>query len=88
VDALCGRVRLRSIISQRWSPFCAIVVCQQVIVKLFEGVKGRAVSSVWICKILASNPFRGMRERTQPRNQVSSHAVKRCHARCWQGRNA
>ena len=33
-------------------PICAIVVCQQVIVKVFEGVKGRAVSSFGICKIL------------------------------------
>jgi hypothetical protein len=39
-------VRRRSIISQRWSPFFAIVVRQQVIVKLFEGGKGRAVPSV------------------------------------------
>jgi hypothetical protein len=60
--ALCRRVSCRSIISQRWIPFCAIVVCQQVIVKLFEGVKGRVVPSVGICKILTSNPFRGMRE--------------------------
>ena len=41
-------VRCRNIISQRWSPFCEIVVRQQVIVKLFEGLKGRAVSSVGI----------------------------------------
>jgi hypothetical protein len=47
-----------SISNQRWSPFCAIVMRQQLIVKLFEGLKGRAVSSVGICKILTSNPFR------------------------------
>jgi hypothetical protein len=34
---------------------------QQLIVKLFEGCKGRAVPSVGICKILPSNPFRGVR---------------------------
>jgi hypothetical protein len=48
VASLCRSVRRRSIISQRWSPFCEIVVRQQVIVKLFEGLKGRAVSSVGI----------------------------------------
>jgi hypothetical protein len=37
VVALCGSVRRRSIISQRWSPFCAIVVRQQVIVKWLLG---------------------------------------------------
>jgi hypothetical protein len=47
-------------------------------VKLFKGLKGRAVPSVGIGKILTSNPFGGMRERTQPRNQVSSRAVKVC----------
>ena len=57
VVALCRSARRRSIISQRWSTFCAIVVRQQVIVKLFEGLKGRAVPSVGICKILTSNPF-------------------------------
>jgi hypothetical protein len=36
---------------------------QQVIVKLFEGLKDRAVPGVGICKILTSNPFGGMRER-------------------------
>jgi hypothetical protein len=39
VASLCRSVRRRSIISQRWSPFCAIVVCQEVIVKLFEGLR-------------------------------------------------
>jgi hypothetical protein len=62
VVALCRSVRRRSIISQRWSPFCAIVVRQQVTVKLFEGLKGRAVPAGGICKILTSNPFGGMRE--------------------------
>ena len=56
VVALCRSVRRRGIISQRWSPFCAIVVRQQVTVKLFEGLKGRAVPSVGICKNLTSNP--------------------------------
>jgi hypothetical protein len=59
---IISSARRRSIISQRWSPFCAIVVRQQVFVKLFEGLKGRAVPSVGICKILTSNPFGGMRE--------------------------
>ncbi len=62
VVALCRRVSRRSIISQRWSPFCAIIVRQQVTVKLFEGSQGRAVRGGGICKILTSNPFRGMRE--------------------------
>jgi hypothetical protein len=62
VAALCRSVRRRSIISQRWSPFCAILVRQQITVKLFEGLKGRAVPSGGICKILTSNPFGGMRE--------------------------
>jgi hypothetical protein len=62
VVALCRIARRRSIISQRWSPFCAIVVRQQVTVKLFEGVKGGDVASGGICKILTSNPFGGMRE--------------------------
>ena len=43
-----------SIISQRWSPFCAIVVRQQVTVNLFEGLKARDVPSVGICKILTA----------------------------------
>jgi hypothetical protein len=34
IVALCRSVCRRSIISQRWSPFCAIVVCQQVTMKL------------------------------------------------------
>ena len=38
-----------------WSPFCAIVMRQQLIMKLFEGLKGRAVPSVGICKILTSD---------------------------------
>jgi hypothetical protein len=62
VVALCRSVRHRSIISQRWSPFCAIVVRQQVTVKLLKGLKGRAVPGGGICKILTSNPFGGMRE--------------------------
>jgi hypothetical protein len=62
VVALCRSVRSRSIISQRWSPFWAVVVRQQVTVKLFEGLKVRAVPSVGIGKILTSNPFGGMRE--------------------------
>jgi hypothetical protein len=62
VVALCRSARRRSIISQRWSPFCALVVRQQVIVKLFEVLKGRTVPSVGIRKILTSNPFGGMRE--------------------------
>jgi hypothetical protein len=61
---------------------------QQLIVKLFEGCKGRAVPSVGICKILPSNPFRGVRERTQPGDHVSSRAVKICHSRSRQRRNA
>ena len=61
IVALCRSVCRRSIISQRWSPFCAIVVCQQVTMKLFEGLKGGAVPSGGICKILTSNRFRGIR---------------------------
>jgi len=38
------------------------VVRQQVTVKLFEGLKGRAVPSGGICKILTSSPFKGMNE--------------------------
>ncbi len=62
VAALCRSVRRRSSISQRWSPFGAVVVRQQGTVKLFEGLKGRAVPCGGICKILTSNPFGGMRE--------------------------
>ena len=36
---------------------------QQLIMKLFEGLKGRAVPSVGICKILTSDTFRGSRKR-------------------------
>jgi hypothetical protein len=43
LDETSCTVRCRSVIGQRWSPFCAIVVCQKVTVKLFEGLKGRAV---------------------------------------------
>jgi hypothetical protein len=88
VASLCRSVRRRSSINQRWSLFCAIVMSQQPVVKLFEGLKGRAVPSVGICKILISNPFGGMRERTQPRNHLSSCAVKRCPCRCRQRRSA
>jgi hypothetical protein len=49
---------------RRWIPFCAIVKRQQLMMTLFEGSKGRAVPSVGICKILTSDPFRGVRERS------------------------
>ena len=42
VVALFRSVRRRSISNQRWSKFCAVVVRQLVIVKLFEGLKGQA----------------------------------------------
>jgi hypothetical protein len=32
-------------------------VLAETVVNLFEGLKGRAVPSVGICKILISNPF-------------------------------
>ena len=57
VVGLCRSVRRRSIISQRWSPFCAIVVLQQVTVKLFEVLnRARAVMMraglVCVCLLL------------------------------------
>ena len=88
VASLCRSVRRRSSINQRWSLFCAIVMSQQPVVKLFKGLKGRAVPSVGICKILISNPLRGVRERAQPRDHLSSRAVKSCHSRRRQRRNA
>ena len=84
VACLCRSVRRMSVSNQRWSPSCAIVMRQQLIVKMFEGLKGRTVPSVGICKILTSNSFGGVSERTQPRNHLSSRAVESCHSRCWQ----
>jgi hypothetical protein len=44
--------------------------------------------SFWICKILTSDPIRGVRERIQSRNQLSSRAVESCHSRCLQRLNS
>jgi hypothetical protein len=37
------------ICNRRWSPFSAMVMRQQLIMKLSERLKGRAVPSVGIC---------------------------------------
>ena len=64
----------------RWSTVGAIVMRQQRIMKLFEGLKGRAVKC-GSCRILTSIPFRYMREPIQPRNQehevAHGHVLKR-----------
>jgi hypothetical protein len=77
-----------SICIRRWTPFCAIVMHQQLIMKLFGGSKGRAGPSVGICEILTSGPFRGMRERMEPSNQFSRRAVESCHSGCLRRRDA
>ena len=44
------------------SPFFAVVMLHELLVKMFEGVKSRACPGVGISKVLPSDPFRSMRK--------------------------
>jgi hypothetical protein len=58
-----SRCARRWSISVRWrSPFFAIVMLHELLVKMFEGVKSRACPGVGIGKVLPSNTFRSMRK--------------------------
>ena len=62
-------VEFRSRYARRWSnsvrwlsPFFAVVMLHELLVKMFEGVKSRACPGVGISKVLPSDPFRSMRK--------------------------
>ena len=58
-----SRCARRWSISVRWrSPFFAVVMLHELLVKMFEGVKSRACPGVGISKVLPSDPFRSMRK--------------------------
>ena len=45
-----------------WSPFFAIVMLHELLVKMFEGMKSQTCPGVGISKVLPSEPFRSMRK--------------------------